>query len=227
MISAAELIYNAAMKTPTVALANNKTAEYTPLEYGNLSGTCWLCGAETTQGIPKKKAIKPTFTDADCAKSPLNDLVCEHCNWALSWRTLRNYSILATQEGLQHPTRPELREILLNPPEPPFLLCIATSGQKWLYFKAKVSFRRQNYPVMLEEVPVTVNTELLAKVLKPVETLYGSGFSKAEILSGEYKPVNINKFGMRRWEDAENQITKYRGTRMFELAVFVAQKGEN
>jgi len=227
MIKPTRLLYEAAMKTPSAPLANGKAAEYTPLEPGNLSGACWLCGAETSQGVPREKAIKPTFTDADFAQSPQSDVVCEYCNWALSWRTLRNYSILATGQGLQHPSRPELREVLLSPPEPPFLLCIATSGQKWLYFKAKVSFRRQNYPVMLEEVPVTVNTELLAKVLKPVETLYGSGFSKAEILSGEYKPVNINKFGMRRWEDAENQITKYRGTRMFELAVFVAQKGEN
>lgn len=227
MIKPTRLLYEAAMKTPSVPLANNKTAEYTPLVPGNLFGACWLCGAETECGVAKKKAIKPTFTDADFAQAPLSDIVCEHCNWALSWRTLRNYSILATSAGLQHPSRPELREILLSPPDPPFLLCVATSGQKWLHFKAQISLRQKNFPAIFEETPVIVDAGLFAEILRLVETLYTGGFNKNEILSGEYRPVNINKFGVRRWEEAENPIRKHRGTRLFELAVFVAQKGES
>ena len=227
MIKPTRLLYEAAMKTPSVSLANGKTAEYTPLEPGNLSGACWLCGAETTQGVPKKKAIKPTFTDADFAQAPQSEVVCECCNWALSWRTLRNYSLLATSQGLQHPSRPELREILLSPPEPPLLLCIATSGQKWLHFKGRVSLSKNKPWAMFEETQVAIPPDGLSRILEPVEVLYAGGFNKTEILSGEYRPVNINKFGVRRWEEMEGQITKHRGSRLFEVAVFVAQKGES
>jgi hypothetical protein len=227
MIKPTRLLYEAAMKTPSAPLANGKAAEYTPLEPGNLSGACWLCGAETSQGVPRKKAIKPTFTDADFAQSPQSDVVCEYCNWALSWRTLRNYSILATGQGLQHPSRQELREVLLSPPEPPFLLCIATSGQKWLHFKGRITLNKEMSWVMFEETPTLAPSESVRQLLVPVEEMYTGGFSKTEILTGEYRPVNINKFGVRKWESLENQIAKHRGARLFEVVVFVAQKGES
>lgn len=187
---------------------------------------CWLCGGETGgQGLPVKKAILDTFTDHDMARQPASQSVCSGCAFCLSFLSLRNYSILATQGELRHPTRAELRDILLNPPEPPFVLCIATSGQKWLHFKGEVSYSRNGYPVQLEETRVYVDTSQLEHVLVLVENLY-TVFSKKEILSGEYSQNRIKKFGLARFQRIEKQAATYRGQRLFELGVFVAQKRE-
>jgi hypothetical protein len=81
--------------------------------------------------------------------------------------------------------------------------------------------------VMFEETPTLAPSESVRQLLVPVEEMYTGGFNKTEILTGEYRPVNINKFGVRKWESLENQIAKHRGARLFEVVVFVAQKGES
>ena len=187
---------------------------------------CWLCGGETGgRGLPVKKAILDTFTDRDMARHPASQSVCSGCAFCLSFMSLRNYSILATRNELRHPSRAKIRDILLNPPEPPFVLCIATSGQKWLHFKGEVSYSQNNYPIQLEETRVYVDTGQLERILVLVEDLY-TVFSKKEILSGEYSQNRIRKFGLAKFQRIEKQAAKFRGQRLFQLGVFVAQKKE-
>lgn len=187
---------------------------------------CWLCGGKTEgRGLPVKKAILDTFTDRDMARQPASQSVCQGCAFCLSFLSLRNYSILATQDELRHPTRAEIRNVLLDPPGPPFVLCIATSGQKWLHFKGEVSYSQNNYPAQLEETRVYVDTVQLEQILLLVEDLY-TAFSKAEILSGKYSQNRIKKFGLARFQQVERQAAKFRGQRLFDLGVFVAQKRE-
>jgi CRISPR type IV-associated protein Csf1 len=187
---------------------------------------CWLCGGQTKhRGLPVKKAILDTFTDRDKARWPQSKSVCPGCAFCLSHLSLRNYSILATEQGLRHPTRAEIRDMLLNPPEPPFVLCIAVSGQKHLTFRAKVAYSRDGYPVQYEETPICVERPVLADWLEAIETLY-TVFTKAEILSGNYGQNRIKEFGLLRFQAIEALIAPHRGTRLFDLAVFVAQKRE-
>ena len=70
---------------------------------------CWLCGGKTEgRGRPVKKAILDTFTDRDKARAPYSKSVCAGCAFCLSHLSLRNYSTLATLDGLIHPTRAEM-----------------------------------------------------------------------------------------------------------------------
>lgn len=234
-MTATELIYRAAMRVGSVPLANGKTARYEDIKAIKTDDTaCWLCGSSTnSEGVPTKKAIKPTFTDGPLAKAPHSTVICKACAFCLSYRQLRNYSIVATSTSLQHPTRQELRGILLNPPDPPFVICIAVSGQKWLHIKAQVAYSRDNYPVQMEDTEVLVEPAILAELLDPIEELYTGGFRKTaykdipgEIEEGAYEPWKIQKFGIGRWEELESKIAPWRGTRIFQLALFVAQKKE-
>ena len=187
---------------------------------------CWLCGGTTGErGLPVKKAIKDTFTDRDKARWPASRSVCQGCVFCLSFLSLRNYSILATADELRHPGRAEIRDLLLSPPEPPFVLCIAVSGQKWIHFRAKVAYSRDGYPVQLEETPVCVERPILREWLEVVERLY-TIFTKAEILSGNYGQNRIRQFGLAEFQELEALISRHRGTRLFDLAVFVSQKQE-
>lgn len=227
VITPTQLIYQAAQKTPKVDVAMGKVVEYSGVDLIPVEDEiCWLCGGETGgMGQPTKKAIKSTFTDHDKAKAPHSQSICPGCAWCLSFMSLRNYSILATRDALLHPTRPEIRNLLLDPPDPPFVFCIAVSGQKWLHFKTRVAYSRDNYPVQLEDTGIAVNRIELANILRLVEQMY-TVFTKDEIRTGKYGQNRMKQFGIGRFQELEEQVSRYRGTRLFDLGVFVAQKIE-
>ena len=213
------------MRTPDVAVPNGSTVHYDPAPRGELIGTCWLCGCLTTSGHPKNKIIKPTFTDSNLAKAPWSGVVCDHCAWALSYRSLRNYSILATWNEMRHPSRAEVREVLLNPPEPPFVLCVADSGQRWLHIRSKITYRDGPMIVRFEDLEVRITPLEFARLLEPIERLY-QVFTKDEIASGTFKSHKIQEFGIAEWERLWSQIARHRASGAFKLALFVAQRKE-
>lgn len=221
-----QLIYLAAKATGN-QIVNEKPVEYEwPVGISPTKDTqCYLCGKEITEGFPRKKVIKPTFTDGPLARAPRSQTVCPECTFCLSNKPLRMYSVLATQDKLIHPIRREWRDALLDPPDPPFVLALATSGQKHLHFKTRVNWQTDNYWILLEEMPIQVNRDKLASLLDTVEQLYGT-FTKDEIRMGNYNASRVKEFGMVRWEELENRIEQERGSRLFELAVTVAKKGE-
>jgi len=187
---------------------------------------CWLCGAPTDGvGLPVKLAIRDTFTDIDKARRPTSGSVCQGCAFCLSYMALRNYALLATSDVLRFPSRAQVRETLLDPPVPPFVLCIPVSGQKWLHFRATIACARDFYPVQFEEIPVVVDVFSLARMISCIERLY-TAFPKEEIRTGRYKQEHVRRFGMSEFQSLEEAIAPHRNSRLFELAVFVAQKKE-
>lgn len=219
-----ELVYLAAKATGN-QIVNGKPVSY---EYPvgimpTKDRQCYLCGKEIAEGFPRKNVIKPTFTDVPYARSPRSQTVCTECAFCLSNKPLRMYSILATANCLKHPIRGEWRDILLNPLNPPFVLALATSGQKHLHFKTRTNYKRDDYWVLLEEMPIQVNIAKLTGLLDIIEQLYTT-FTKDEIRTGNYNVSRIKTFGTTKWEELENEIEKERGMRLFELAVTVAKK---
>mgnify|MGYP000928194706 CR=1 FL=1 len=232
IITASQLIRQAALKTKQLELQGAKGVKV--IDYADPplepvpDHTCWLCGGEIAdgRGMPTKKAIKPTFTDHPYARGHGSSSVCAGCAFCLSARTLRNYSILATGAGLlQHPSRAEWREILCNPPEPPFVMCLAVSGQKHLSFKAPVNLDRDHYALLLEEREIFASPDRVKQVISTVEALY-SYFTKDEIATGRYSQHRIRECGIARWERLEAGVAEWRGRPLFDLALFVAQKKE-
>lgn len=221
-----ELVYLAAKATGD-QIVNGK-----PVKYEHPVGImptkddkCYLCEKEIVEGYPRKTVIKPTFTDTPYARAPRSQTVCKECTFCLGNKALRMYSILATPDKLRHPIRGEWRDTLLNPPEPPFVLVLAMSGQKWLHFKGRVNYKQDNYWILLEEVIIQVNIAKLTELLGIIEQLYAT-FTKDEIRTGNYNVARIKTFGTDRWEELENKIEKERGSRLFDLAVMVAKKEE-
>lgn len=118
------------------------------------------------------------------------------------------------------PTRSEIREWLLNPPNPPFTICIAESGQKHTYPFSIESISKNLFPVLFEETLIYLDRQQFAGVLKIFESLMRLGFSKTEISSGDYRSDKIAKC-LSDFFLLENQIAAYRGTDLLRLADFV------
>jgi len=227
MVTPTQFIYRAAQQTPKVIAPSGKEIIY---EFPYVSEVenrqhCWLCGGMLNdRGIHKSLVIKDTFTDHSWAHVRGADYVCAGCVWCLSYKTLRNYSILATHDGLKHPSRNEIAEILLNPPEPPWLLCIAVSGQKWLHFKGKINYGNDRYTVNFEETQVIVEPKTYDRIFEVTERLYNGGFTKDEIENFNFPAHKIQKYGLVNLENDMNQLQSYKGSRMLKLAVYLARK---
>lgn len=249
MLTATQFIHQAALKTGIIVsptpwkkpTGKKRKNESETIEVNGFTGIilknpdyisvpdeqCWLCGGETGgKGQTKKKAIKNTFTNHDLAKNMQSQSICPGCTFCLSYAALRNYSIVATHNELKFPDKDTIRKLLMLPPEPPFVFCIATSGQKWLHFKAPINYSNKKFIVLLEEMPIPVEPIPFSRLLRPVEKLYTT-FTKAEILSGDYNQARIKQFGILEWEKLEQEIAIQRGSRLFQLAVHVARKEED
>ena len=197
-----------------------------PLKIEATEGPCWLCGSDTRgEGVHIRHAIKDTFTDHDLARAPWSKHICRACAWCLSWKYLRNYSIVASNTMVIHPGKGQLRKYLLSPPSPPFVMIIAVSGQKWLHFKSPVNHCEDGYIAMLEETPVIVNRRQLGVLIDRMINLL-SVFSKSEIQGGGYSQSRVQKYGLKRWQHDEKEIATCRGSGLFDLALYASQKEE-
>lgn len=225
LITPTQFIRRAALNSGVIPLSMGKSVEYTDADLVPVEDTkCYLCGGDTGgMGRPVAKAILPTFTDRDKARQPQSKSVCPGCTFCLTQREMRNYSMVVTTGKVIHPDRPTLRQLLLEPPEPPFVFCVATSGQLHLHFKSAINYDCDNYVVQMEQVKVTVRREIFADMLTNIEILY-STFSKEEITTGRYNQKRIKNFGLEKFQELESCIAGYRGQRLFDVAVFVAQK---
>jgi len=121
------------------------------------------------------------------------------------------------------PTRIQLREWLLNPPEPPFTLAIAESGQKHILFLAQEAHNRDIFPVQFELDTLHLDRKKFTALVQNYEALMALDFSKSEIDSGDYRSDRLLK-SFEQWESLEKQIAFFRGSRLFQLVSYVAVK---
>lgn len=220
-----------------------------PLEKEKSDGKiCWLCGGhiEDGTGWKIKKAILSTFTNHNQAKALTSSTVCFQCvtfsrveSWikyvnslettslkiskVTSWRS---YSHVFSKHGHQCPTRKEWKDILLNPPDPPFLFVVAISGQKHLIFRSKISYNQNTFYVKFEDEDLVISKSEFTKCLVDFEAMYELGFSKISILKGDYNQAQIIKVGLNVWLEAENKIKIWRNSNqdIIRLVKFCAQK---
>jgi len=201
---------------------------------------CRICG-RTGPGLAFDAWVRPTFTDWDKLQS--GDVICNECAFWFDEHSMelarvigkekpqrmRNYShfiIDGKWLPLSKAHKAMMQQLLLSKPFPE-LAAIAESGQKHIAFRAI-----RNPPgatagwVQFEEHTIWVEPEQLASLLDIIQALYTT-FSKTEIGSGSYRHYHILKFGLSRWQALESSIRDRRRSALFQLALFLAQKGEN
>lgn len=225
-------------------------------QYG-LDPVCWLCGGETRGiGWPLKTALAPTFTDFPRAKAQHSQTVCQECvamsqsdGWGqyvrayperglpetfpekegkkprqMNWLYM---SHLFTQGHHETPNRQRIRDLLLSPPEPPFLFIIAVSGQKQIIFKGQVASSRDRFPVQADDERIYVIREAFARMMADFETMYAMGFSRDVIASGrEWNQARILSVGIDAWRAADARMQAWRKTKpeWVMLAAHCAQR---
>ncbi len=163
-------------------------------EPGPNSGKCYYCGAVCSDQHTKAFHVQDTFTNRDVVLYPGSPYICAGCVEAsgagpdkmemldgtirvrenqrgmqprmYSWVITANQRWAATKSHIA-----QLREVILNPPEPPFVIVLADSGQKQLLFRAPVAYDKNRFPVMLEELVVDVYVSELSRALDAADAL--------------------------------------------------------
>lgn len=213
--------------------------------YG-LSVRCWLCGGETDGvGWPQSVAIAPTFTQHNCAKMQDSDAVCQSCAALTRAETFQamvkarglpvktwtqcgwhSYSHYIREDGhYEAPIPARVREILNDPPEGKWLLCINTSGQKHTIFRGTVATGRDRFPVQVDEETVWTGREEVGRCISDFERLATLGFGRDEIATGNYNPTNTLRAGIRAWREADEPMRIWREARpdLVALAAIAAR----
>jgi CRISPR type IV-associated protein Csf1 len=114
---------------------------------------------------------------------------------------------------------------LVNPPEPPFTIAIAESGQKHILPWAREAQSRDYFPVQFELDSLWVQRSQWLDLLQAFEELMGMGFSKTEIVSGEYRPDRLMPV-LSSYQQWDGIVQAWRGTRLIDLASYVATTEE-
>lgn len=143
---------------------------------------CFYCGGQCNTDYTVKKYVKDTFTNRDIVRRPASEYICSGCVCTLNERAninlaneeiresqkTRLYSWVFSKSGRVAYTKAHLKlltNIIINPPEPPFGIVLAVTGQKQLLFRSVLAWNRDRFPVMLEEEIITVSpAELLIKI---------------------------------------------------------------
>lgn len=202
-------------------------------------GICRFC-SENKSGTDFDKWVRPTFTNYD--KLQPGNIICNDC---IFWfneadpelakivgkekpQRMRNYShfiVNGKWTPLSKGNKKQMRDFLLTPPFPE-LAVIADSGQKHIAFQATRNPEGGKAGwVQYEEETIWVEPDKLVVLIEIITKLL-NGFSKGEIESGGYFSHRIKDFGLSSWRLLEDQLTSHRGTRLFALAIFLAQKKE-
>jgi len=163
--------------------ASQLFANYTPTG----EERCFFCGGSCNSEYTKKKYVKDTFTNRDIVKCPGSDCVCYGCVKTLedsdillctgetrtdqrmrmyTWIYNKSFKYAFTKSHIY-----KIREYCINPPDPQFVISIATSGQKQLLFRASVSFSKSNFPILLEDETIIVNADDLIQLLTIAESI--------------------------------------------------------
>lgn len=194
-----------------------------------LTGNCWLCGGATEIGWPLRTALSGAFTDHNQAAIPSSPCVCDSCVALMrkeAWITacerhghspyfpavegkkpfLSNWMFSShcfSGAGWQRPSRTSVRDILLHPPLPPFVLSVALAGKKHVLFRAPLNHARDQFSVQADENTLLIDHARFAVVLDRVEQGLALGLSRDGIQTGEYHPSAILAAGVSRWRALE------------------------
>jgi CRISPR type IV-associated protein Csf1 len=238
-----QLIYRAWLNTPRPIIYHTADSKgnpvdtecnfLDPLEHekydANWKGNCLICGAESQGGLPYKALLGSSYTDWHMHKCPESDHICVACAFTMMLNTashrcaLFRYSFVADSQ-LHICNRKEIRDYLINIPEPPFVMAVAVSQKKHIAFKSMTSYGRENFFCNLEEERIQVNRQAAKDIINVCEALRGIGLTKDEISTGVIRYDKIKKYKLDAYDKINHLLRPIMGTRLFALCLFVAQK---
>lgn len=196
---------------------------------------CCFCG--NIEGENQRDLVfGSNFTNRDLFQNPDSLAVCDYCTSMMQGRIgtkqLRQASWIISPNKIRVIPREEILVALIDEiKELPFICYITTSFKKLGQIKVIENYSQDHFSLLFEEVPVFFSKDTAREILKTIELFYSipkqeeekktprSFFTKAEILTGQYKPQRIKEFGYQEFLELEKKIRSHRGSGLLQLLV--------
>jgi len=194
------------------------SARHIEPEQGTLTGSCIFCGLETNTG--HKAKLKDTFTAYDLVQG--GSCICPECWHMYNEQMYRKKAWVVTPSTFTEVKRDGAKELLLNPPDPPFIIYLTQSWKKqgWINLINRVQESRTDYTIGLDYELVEVNTSKLEEYCALITELLEKKITKTELSTGNFRAKSYGKLGF----DIElmEKIKMLAGNPLWNLAIFVS-----
>ena len=187
-------------------------------EPGTITGICILCSIETEQG--HKAKLKDTFTAYDLIQG--GSCICPECWHVYNEQMYRKKAWAVTPSTFTEVKRDGAKELLLNPPEPPFVIYLTKTWKKqgWLNLINRVQESQTDYTIGLDYDLIEVNTEKLNEYCTLISELLEKKITKTELSTGKLKAKSYEKLGYDK--ELIDKVIQLAGNPLWDLAIFVS-----
>lgn len=193
----------------------------TELDLGTLSGTCCICGKPTEHG--HKFDTTGTFTTYQYILG--GDCICPYC-WEMKRNRSQDYRStmwVVSPAGFRAFKFDEAREVLQNPPEPPFAMYFTRTWKRqgWTRLVTRINYSRDRYIAGFDYDLIDVDATVRDQYFAEIDTLFARGVSKTEMATGDLKPRTFESIGM---DPAVIDLLQQRcGDPLWDLCLFVTR----
>ena len=187
-------------------------------EPGEVTGTCIFCGQDTEHG--HKAELKDTFTAYDLIQG--GSCICPECYHVYNEQMYRKKAWAVTPSTFTEVKWSGAKELLLNPPEPPFVIYLTQTWKKqgWLNLINRVQESKTNYTIGLDYDLIEVNTVKLEEYCTLISELIEKKIMKSELQTGNFRSKSYEKLGYDM--EMVEKIKVLVGNPLWNLAIFVS-----
>lgn len=198
------------------------------IEMEEVETDCIICGKHINLGSPYRKVISGNFTDWDICKNKGGTHICKECGAVIKIRKLRNSNFIAIKSKLYLFKKNDIEEYLFNLDKyvtGEFVVGLTRSFKKHSSFKCPVNRSTQEFYIQEEDKTYFFKAERLQPLYARLWEAY-LYFTKDELLTGNYKMISIQEFGLERFGEYERLFKQHRGSHYFDLLVYIMNSGK-
>lgn len=194
------------------------------LEYGELEGTCCLCGEHTSDG--HKIKMKPNFTSADCLR--FGTVICPYCFHLFeNSNNYRRTMFLLTNNEFKPFKKKDIKEIIFEKQTEPYYLYITKTWQKLgflLMDKAYNTPESDMIKVVCDYDIITYSKNELKEYYDLAKRLRDIKISKTVLELGNFELHHYRKINEAFQGNAKkiiNKIKQLQNNPVWDLAIYI------
>lgn len=188
----------------------------------NITGHCVFCNQDTENGWKIKETVSDNFTG--WSKMMAGNCACEYCHQFFSDQVMRRKSWVATDGAFRVLEKEEKRTILFNPPDPPFFIYLAFTGQKqgWIGSFHHVAYSKKEFYFAHEKHgEVFFVREWADNYLLHIKRALDLKITKTE-LKQDFKMKTWERAWKEKFEPLLREIEQYKHNNLWEVLVELA-----
>lgn len=209
-------------------------------------GVCAMCGRRVEESAPAKKWLEgKSFTDPSHLRAR-SDRVCEACAWAVTGKgmdQIRMWTVLArtdrvlpasntkaafAADHVHFTSRADMRAVaatLARPPEGPWLVAVAESGQKHVLPYTPVNSGTGRWRIRMDALNVDAAPAEFRTAFAHTVALRAAGHSAGEIedLSPHYSRLATHE-ALEVWRHHAAALAPWRSSPLLHLTTFMVNK---